>query len=80
MGFMKSLFGGLLVIGFIVGFILFLDEITMVFPFLIDMGVKDRFLGDLSAFHIEGFHHWYFGVFLIFVCCVGLYGLIKADD
>ncbi len=80
MGFIKNIFLGLLAIGFTFGFILFLDEITMVFPFLIDMGVRDRFLGDLSAFHIEGFHHWEFGVFLIFVCGLGLYGLIKADD
>jgi len=81
MGFIKNIFLGLLVFGFAVGLILFLDEITMVFPFLIDMGVRDRFLGDLSAFHIEGFHHWEFGVLLMLVCGGGLvYTIKKVDD
>lgn len=80
MGFIKYLVAILLVIGFAVGFILFLDEITMVFPFLIDLGVRDRFLGDLSHYHIEGFHHWQFGVFLMIISVVGGYALIKADD
>lgn len=80
MGFKKKLLIGVLVIGFAVGFILFLDEITMVFPFLIDLGVRDRFLGDLSQYHIEPIHHWQFGVFLMILSVVGLFAVIKADD
>ena len=79
MGFMKVFVTVLLVIGFAVGLILFLDEITMVLPFLIDIGVRDRFLGDLSAYHIETFHHWQFGVLLMIFCGMGLlYTLIKS--
>ena len=63
----------LLFIGFIIGLILFLDEITMIFPFLTQFGITDRFLGDLSAYHIEGFHHWQFGVFLMLVSCFGFF-------
>lgn len=34
-----------------------LDEIKMDFPFLINLGVKDRFLGDLNQYNIEPIHH-----------------------
>ncbi|MHA1215417.1 MAG: hypothetical protein ACTSR2_06130 [Candidatus Hodarchaeales archaeon] len=70
MGFIKYMVSVLLVIGFLVGLILFLDEIHMVFPFLINMGIKGGFLGDLSQYHIEPFHHWFFGVLLIILCGV----------
>lgn len=66
-----------LIFGFILGLLLFLDEVTMIFPFLIEFGIQDRFLGDLSAYHIEGFHHWQFGVALMLLCAVGLFAYFK---
>lgn len=68
-----------LIIGFIIGLLLFLDEVTMIFPFLVEFGIKDRFLGDLSEYHIEGFHHWQFGVFLMLLCGLVLYAFFKKD-
>jgi parallel beta-helix repeat protein len=46
---------------FLVGFILFYDELWM---FGIPLG---RILPDLSDFHIDGVHHWMFGLFLMLV-------------
>lgn len=66
-----------LVLGFILGLLLFLDEITMIFPFLVEFGIHDRFLGDLSAYHIERFHHWQFGVVLMLLCAGGLFVYFK---
>lgn len=80
MGSKKNLIFVLLGIGFVVGLILFLDEIHMVFPFLIDLGIKGGFLGDLSQYHIEPFHHWQFGVLLMIISVLGGYALIKTDD
>lgn len=47
------------IILFLVGFILFFDELWM---FGIPLG---RILPDMSDFHIEGFHHWMLGLFLM---------------
>jgi hypothetical protein len=44
---------------FIVGFILFFDELWM---FGIPLG---HILPDMTDFHIEGMHHWMLGVFLM---------------
>lgn len=44
MGSIKNIFLGLLVFLFFLGLILFLDEIHMVFPFLIDLGIKGGFV------------------------------------
>ena len=54
-----------LILGFIFGFILFIDEIHLVFPPLADYGIVGGFLGDWSAFHIEPFHHYHFGIFFM---------------
>jgi hypothetical protein len=87
MGLKKKLVILLLIIGFIVGFILFIDEIRIIpfleglTPLLDDIGFPERILPDLSAFHIAGLHHWVFGVVLMFVCVVGLvYTAKKVDD
>lgn len=79
LSFIKNIGLIILGLGFVVGLILFLDEIHMIFPFLIDYGIKGGFLGDLSQYHIEGFHHWQFGVLLMLVCCVGFYILKKSN-
>lgn len=78
MGLLKNLYISFLVIAFVGGLILFIDEIHMVFPFLIDLGIKGGFLGDWSAYHMEGFHHWQFGVVLMIISVVGGFVLIKS--
>ena len=79
MGAKTNLAIGFLSILILVGLILVLDEIHMIFPFLEEYGIKGGFLGDLSEFHIEGFHHWQFGVLLAVVCSVGVYALKKTQ-
>ena len=81
--FLLVLFG----IGFVVGFILFIDEIRLVpfleflIPLLDDIGFPERILPDLSAFHIAGLHHWMFGFVLMIICSGGLvYAVKKVDD
>ena len=87
MGLKKILLYGLFGLGFVVGFILFIDEIRIIpfleglNPFLDDMGFPERILPDLSQFHIAGLHHWMFGVLLMLGCGVGLiYTFKKVDD
>ena len=89
MGFIKNLVAILLGIGFVVGLIFFIDEITMVFPFLTDMGVEDRFLGDWTLLHDilvdcgipDDWHHWNTGILMMLGCGVGLlYTFKKVDD
>jgi hypothetical protein len=77
----------LCIIGFIVGFILFIDEIRIVpfleflIPLLDDIGFPERILPDLSAFHIAGWHHWMFGFVLMIIFGVGgIYTYIKVED
>ncbi len=83
MGLKRKLLIGLFIVGFIVGFILFLDEIRIIpfleglKPFLDDIGFPERILPDLSEFHIAGIHHWMFGVLLMFGCGFGLIYTIK---
>ena len=83
MGLKKNLLMGLLIIGFIIGLILFIDEIRIVpfldglTPFLDDIGFPERILPDLSQFHIAGVHHWMFGVLLMLVCGLGLIYTVK---
>ena len=73
-------------IGFIVGSILFIDEIRIIplleglTPFLDDIGFPERILPDLSAFHVAGLHHWMFGFVLMVVCGVGLVYTFKKVD
>lgn len=83
----KNLLLVLFIIGFIIGLILFLDEIRIVpylegiTPLLDDIGFPERILPDLSQFHIAGLHHWIFGVVLMLGCGVGLvYTVKKVDD
>ncbi|MHA1978491.1 MAG: hypothetical protein ACW98F_08895 [Candidatus Hodarchaeales archaeon] len=83
MGLKKNLLLSVLIIGFLVGLILFIDEIRIVpfleglTPFLDDIGFPERLLPDLSQFHIAGVHHWMFGVLLMLGCCLGLIYTIK---
>ena len=49
---------------FLVGFILFYDELWM---FGIPLG---RILPDLTIFHVEGFHHWMVGLSLMLVVAI----------
>ncbi|MHA2202938.1 MAG: hypothetical protein ACW991_04560 [Candidatus Hodarchaeales archaeon] len=55
---------GIQLILFLVGFVLFYDELWM---FGIPLG---RILPDLSPFHIEGFHHWMVGLSLMLVIII----------
>ena len=86
MGLKRKLIISLFIIGFIVGLILFIDEIRIVpfleglTPFLDDIGFPERILPDLSQFHIAGFHHWMFGLLLMFGCGVGLIYTFKRTD
>lgn len=87
MGSKKILLYGLFSIGFLVGFILFIDEIRIVpfleglTPFLDDIGFPERLFPDLSQFHIAGLHHWMFGILFMLGCGVGLvYTFKKVDD
>jgi hypothetical protein len=87
MGSKKKLLYGLFGLGFIVGFILFLDEIRIIpfleflIPFLDDIGFPERLLPDLSQFHIAGFHHWMLGLLLMLGCGLGLiYTFKKVED
>jgi len=73
-------------IGFIVGFILFIDELRIIpfleflIPFLDDIGFPERILPDLSAFHIGGVHHWMIGIVLMIFCVGGLVLTVKKVD
>ncbi|MFX0123487.1 MAG: hypothetical protein ACFFAE_07580 [Candidatus Hodarchaeota archaeon] len=87
MGLKKIMLYCLFGLGFIVGFILFIDEIRDIpfleglTPFLDDIGFPERILPDLSQFHIAGLHHWMFGVLIMLGCCIGLiYTFKKVDD
>lgn len=86
MGLKKNLLMGLFIIGFLVGFILFMDEIRIIplleglKPFLDDIGYPERLLPDLSEFHIAGVHHWMFGVLLMLGCGLGLIYTIKKVE
>lgn len=83
----KIVLYGLFGLGFLVGFILFIDEIRIIpflewlNPFLDTIGFPERLIPDLSQFHIAGFHHWMFGLLLMLGCGVGLvYTFKTADD
>ena len=83
----KNLLLVLFIIGFIIGMILFIDEIRIVpflegiTPFLDDIRFPERILPDLSQFHFAGFHHWIFGVVLMLGSGVGLlYTVKKVND
>ncbi|MFX0207151.1 MAG: hypothetical protein ACFFDT_14270 [Candidatus Hodarchaeota archaeon] len=87
MGLKKILLYSLFGLGFIVGFILFLDEIRIIpfleglTPFLDDIGFPERIIPDLSQFHIAGLHHWMFGILFMLGCGVGLiYTFKKVED
>ena len=63
----------------IIALVLFVDEIGMVFPELATTFPAGWLLGDLSAFHIEPFHHWMLGpILLVFVWFI--LPLIKMRD
>jgi hypothetical protein len=76
----------LFIIGFIVGLIIFIDEIRIVpflewlNPFLDEIEFPERILPDLSQFHIAGFHHWMFGFLLMLGCSIGLIYTYKRVD
>jgi hypothetical protein len=87
MGLKKIILYGLFGLGFIVGFILFIDEIRIVpllgslTPFLDDIGFPERILPDLSLLHIAGLHHWMFGILIMLGCGAGLiYTFKRVDD
>ncbi len=86
MGLKKKLLLFLLIIGFIGGFILFIDEIRIVpfleglTPFLDDIGYPERILPDLSQFHIAGVHHWLFGILLMLGSGLGFIYTLKNVD
>ena len=48
----------------IIGLLLILDELALVFPFW-PFPPSGWLLGDLSAWHIEPYHHWMLGAPLI---------------
>lgn len=77
----------LCIIVFAIGFILFIDEIRIVWflegliPLLDDIGFPERILPDLSAFHIAGLHHWMFGFILMLVFGGGaIYIYLTEED
>ena len=83
----KKMLLGLFLIGFIVGFVLFIDEIRIIpileglNPFLDDIGFPERILPDLSQFHIAGIHHWMFGILFMIGCGFGfIYTLYKVES
>ena len=86
MGSNKIVLYSLFCLGFLIGFILFLDEIRIIpfmeglTPFLNDMGFPERLLPDLSQFHIAGLHHWIFGILLMLGCGVGLIYTFKRAE
>ncbi|MFX1505519.1 MAG: hypothetical protein ACFFDC_05320 [Promethearchaeota archaeon] len=86
MALKKILLYGLFGLGFIVGFILFLDEIRIIpfleglTPFLDDIGFPERLLPDLSQFHIGDLHHWMFGILIMLGCGVGLIYTLKKVE
>ncbi|MFX1514750.1 MAG: hypothetical protein ACFFC6_00430 [Promethearchaeota archaeon] len=87
MGRKKFILYGLFGLGFLVGFILFIDEIRIIpfldglTPFLDAIGFPERILPDLSQFHIADFHHWIFGLLIMLGCGIGLiYTFKKGDD
>jgi len=87
MSLKKIVLYGLFGLGFLVGFILFIDEIRIVpfletlTPLLDDIGFPERILPDLSQIHIDSLHHWMFGVLIMLGCGVGLiYTFKKVDD
>ncbi|MFX1284702.1 MAG: hypothetical protein ACFFB5_13670 [Promethearchaeota archaeon] len=83
MGWKKNLIILALIFIFLVGFMLFIDEIRIVpflevlAPLLDDIGFPERILPDLSAIHIAGLHHWIFGVLLMLISSIGLVYTIK---
>ena len=86
MGRKKFILYMLFGLGFLIGFILFIDEIRIIpfldglTPFLNAIGFPERLLPDLSQFHIAGFHHWLFGLLLMLGCGVGLIYTFKKED
>jgi hypothetical protein len=87
MGLKKIVLYGFFGLGFVFGFLLFIDEIRIIpvlgglTPFLDDIGFPERIFPDLSQFHVAGLHHWMFGVLIMLGCVVGLiYMFKKVDD
>jgi hypothetical protein len=59
---MRAKLLGVLIIIF--GLLLILDELALIFPYL-PVPPSGWLLGDLSAFHVEPYHHWMLGIPLI---------------
>jgi len=52
------------IIIFIIGLVLFMDEIWMVLPWL-NIGAPGWLIGDWTWAHVEPFHHWMWGALLM---------------